>query len=460
MNNKVVCQVTHFDDAINNPKELALHTRSTRRGGLGASLSWQGRQQLSSLTMAPQAERTPQRQTSTTSSRSASDDQSPSRYSNPDIFSDSFALEPLGVADGFRPPSHDRTPSAETTSTLRSNSRRSIGFQHNREPTSIIPRRSAGSQRLGRNNSYPLRYDAATLQKPRRTPSAASVSDMSDGPSGNRPLSTVSSISMQRAQSPYQGTMGPSHPYGMYPQNIAMARTPSIATSSSIRAPEPSYAGSNVPMHPYGMYPQNTVHEGEVSPIAGTAPIIPVGFPGLGQQYRRQLGPEGEDADDIIGPDGHTEQLPPYTRYPDSLPPKPRRAESAVIDESNPFRSPVQPIHTHSSMGGSYSSDEDVPQVNANVPQMNIVPAATTGSSDGISSAKEKWAAKGRRRTCGGKLPVWAIIVVVMILLVIVGGLLGGIIGRLSAGRHAKQKAQLPLDVDPDPAMQTGTVPA
>lgn len=36
----------------------------------------------------------------------------------------------------------------------------------------------------------------------------------------------------------------------------------------------------------------------------------------MGSGYRRQLGPDGEEAGDLIGPLGHTEELPPYTRYP------------------------------------------------------------------------------------------------------------------------------------------------
>jgi hypothetical protein len=36
----------------------------------------------------------------------------------------------------------------------------------------------------------------------------------------------------------------------------------------------------------------------------------------MGSGYRRQIGPDGEDAGDLIGPLGHMEELPPYTRYP------------------------------------------------------------------------------------------------------------------------------------------------
>lgn len=46
-------------------------------------------------------------------------------------------------------------------------------------------------------------------------------------------------------------------------------------------------------------------------------PAIPVGFANNTDPYQRRLGPEGEEIAGIIGPDGHTEELPPYTRYPD-----------------------------------------------------------------------------------------------------------------------------------------------
>jgi len=48
---------------------------------------------------------------------------------------------------------------------------------------------------------------------------------------------------------------------------------------------------------------------------------IPVGFPGRTNDYHRQIGPDGEEQD-IVGPDGHMTQLPPYSRFPEEAAPK------------------------------------------------------------------------------------------------------------------------------------------
>ncbi len=84
-------------------------------------------------------------------------------------------------------------------------------------------------------------------------------------------------------------------------------------TSSTEPIADSSYAGPRGPAHPYGLYPQGVAAEASTA----MSPSIPIGFSGVVDQYRRRIGPEGEEIADIIGPDGHTEQLPPYTRYPD-----------------------------------------------------------------------------------------------------------------------------------------------
>ena len=72
------------------------------------------------------------------------------------------------------------------------------------------------------------------------------------------------------------------------------------------------------PAHPYAMYSQSGLDDEtssvrDMHAIPPTVPAIqtamPVGFPGLNNGYHRVLGPDGEEQD-IIGPDGHTEQLP------------------------------------------------------------------------------------------------------------------------------------------------------
>lgn len=64
------------------------------------------------------------------------------------------------------------------------------------------------------------------------------------------------------------------------------------------------------------MYTQMPLEEATPVPAV---PTIPVGFTTAADPYQRRLGPEGEELADIIGPDGHTEELPPYTRYPDEF---------------------------------------------------------------------------------------------------------------------------------------------
>lgn len=115
-----------------------------------------------------------------------------------------------------------------------------------------------------------------------------------------------------RPESPYRGPSGPSFPYQMYNQDVRSARTASMSTTATA---EQSYQGPSGPTHPYQLYPQNTIPED--TPERTTAPAIPVGFAMTPDTYQRRIGPDGEEIADMIGPDGHTEQLPPYTRYPD-----------------------------------------------------------------------------------------------------------------------------------------------
>ncbi|KAL9117401.1 MAG: hypothetical protein Q9187_006062, partial [Circinaria calcarea] len=393
----------------------------------------------------------PQRQPSASSSRHSVERPISLRYSNPDIFSDDFALEPLGVADGFRPPgsNHDDIPRPRSPSP-RIHRRTSAGNQPKPDRTKDSPRRNEGPQTFGRVNSFALRYDAPSSRLPRRTPSVASTSDTSDAAAyGPRPMSTISTPTVLRAQSPYQGATGPSHPYAMYPQHIA--RSSSVTTNSTIRIPERPYFGSNGPTHPYGMYLQGTVPEGEVSPLEETTPQIPVGFPGLGQHYRRRLGPDGEDADDIVGPDGHTEQLPPYTQYPDEISPKAQSpAPSPVVDNANLPRT----IH----VGRSNTSTVDLLTPRDRTVQADGPDEAVREQVDELhGSIREKWSRKGKRRLCHGRLPVWSIILIV-VLLVTLGAVLGGVIGRSVGRRHAKNSTSSSL---PDPDLESLTaVPA
>lgn len=60
------------------------------------------------------------------------------------------------------------------------------------------------------------------------------------------------------------------------------------------------------------MYPQGVTEDDHLEDEDDAQAAAPaVGFPGLGQPYQRVRGPDGEEQD-IIGMDGHAEQLPPH----------------------------------------------------------------------------------------------------------------------------------------------------
>ncbi|ROW08395.1 hypothetical protein VMCG_03333 [Cytospora schulzeri] len=213
---------------------------------------------------------------------------------------DDYALLALGISDGFRPQSLDTGDRSSVPQPL-------VARPDSQASTSSPPRlnRSSISKPPRGRDSLTLRHDGA-------------MGHIS-GPSHSRVSSTSTQSPYIPSETPYQGPSAPSHPYQMYSQNPRLARTTSVTTTSSTPTtrPESEYNGPRGPAHPYSMYPQNPFTDTSSEVAAPSIPTIPVGFVNNTDPYQRRLGPEGEELADIIGPDGHTEELPPYTRYPD-----------------------------------------------------------------------------------------------------------------------------------------------
>ena len=196
------------------------------------------------------------------------------------------------------------------------------------------------------------------------------------------------------------------------------------------------------------MYPQLTDDASETDPLQSSSDITSVGFPGQNQQYARRLGPDGEEADDIIGPDGHTEQLPPYTRYPDGreagpLPPKQRTtsALSAGARISHISLDTPQTVNSANSMSDALLFNQ-APLDGVPEPLLN---------SDGRKqySRRGRLLNKSKKRTCFGHLPVWAVILMLVLLVVVAAGV-GAVIGR-TLPRHNDNMAPMPGQNDSDP---------
>jgi hypothetical protein len=326
-----------------------------------------------------------------------------------------YDLSAMGISDGFRPAAS--APLGHHRISSRASQPDSTG---RRTPP---PRPSSTTKPRG-IDSFALRHDGAAGQSISRRPVPAATS------SNDQMITRSSSVSTESpfvtADTPYQGPSAPSHPYHMYSQGTRPARTASVATASTFHPADRLYTGPVNPTHPYEMYPQAISGDMDTSE---TAAPIPVGFPGRRDDYQRQIGPEGEEAGDIIGPLGHTEQLPPYTQYPtegfgkaQSVPAM-AGAGGIGLATRNPEFSSREDL-------GSPASRQSVRSLTSDSEhQVNV---AAIGQAE--KPAEKKWKQIAQRKVWD-IVPVWAFVLVgvVCLLFAIV---LGGVLGVLSAKRH------------------------
>lgn len=165
------------------------------------------------------------------------------------------------------------------------------------------------------------------------------------------------------------------------------------------------------------MYSQNTVPEEDDVALAHAN--IPLGFPGMGQQYQMGAQTRRDDIADIVGSDGHIEELPPYSRYADDMAPK-ERPQS------------MHSVTVPTLVAGEVATSPEISRTQFldDGAELNS-PGSRTTESDSSGSFKEKIKRKSRQRVCGG-LPFWFIFVIigVLVLGVILGAIIGGVVGR------------------------------
>ncbi|KAK4039225.1 hypothetical protein C8A01DRAFT_47252 [Parachaetomium inaequale] len=258
----------------------------------------------------------------------------------------------------------------------------------------------------------------------------------------------------------------------MEPEDNKAARTLSMATSSTMPMSESSYRGPRGPSHPYGLYPQND----SIEPDAVQAAAIPLGFRGLPDQYQRRVGPEGEEVGDMIGPDGHQEQLPPYSRYPDEA-----YVRKAVAVDGSPdavhgaavvspilttSASAIPTIHGAGGIGLATRNPEFESTDDLDSPRSRHSTRSFTSDDsgrrirlddEGISEKREppkKWQAWMRRKVCG-IIPYWAMCLTAIVLVVMMV-VLGAVIGTFAANKQKRPPRkdgawQPPYDATPIP---------
>ncbi|KAI3396213.1 hypothetical protein diail_351 [Diaporthe ilicicola] len=363
-----------------------------------------------------------------------------------DVDDDDYALLALGISDGFRPQPMGTTDLNDSpASRVRPDSVTVPTVAHQPEESTSPPRlnRSSISKPPPGRDSFTLRHDGAM------------------GHVGGPSLSRVSNVSTEspyvRQEAPYDGPSAPSHPYQMYSQNPRLARTLSVTTTSSTPTtrPESEYNGPSGPTHPYSMYPQNPFTDTSSQVSVPAVPAIPVGFASSSDPYQRRIGPEGEEAGDIIGPDGHTEELPPYTRYPDEYYNRKIRDNEERHSGGPSVAAAAIPVSTSRAVSGvgavsgaggiglaarnpEFDSVSDVgtPQsrqsarsfTNESHHEINTAAAAEVSEKPQLNKL-QKFA---KRKACG-VVPYWAIcmtITAIIIVIVIVGAVVGSLLSK------------------------------
>ncbi|EME41556.1 hypothetical protein DOTSEDRAFT_73851 [Dothistroma septosporum NZE10] len=372
------------------------------------------------------------------------------------IFGDEFEVDDFEfdrVVDGFRP-SVDRDEAGDfgaRQGDVTNEPVRTVSAHYS--TTSVTPtisreatRTSTRKSRTYANPFASPEDDAETSRQAERPHSLEFEPDSI----ARRSNSSASSTVYAPAQSPRFGA-GPSHPYGMYQQGT-VARTASVTTASTVRPTGRQSYSQSRPQHPYAMYPQgvndeDNLDDDEDMPIHQSA--IPVGFPGVAQGYTRRMGPDGEDQD-IIGADGHTEQLPPYSRYPEDgpekvplLPPVPLHSRAPVLgtDPSMPLmHTTIQPSPTPVVQS---MTDESVLQRSGTRNSTSALLSSSSSDNASIEASEKAWKDKtwkDKRKTrfCG--IPFWWILLSVCVV-TLVAAVLGGVIGGFVAGgKHARNK--------------------
>ncbi|KAJ5808263.1 hypothetical protein N7474_009532 [Penicillium riverlandense] len=349
-----------------------------------------------------------------------------SSRSNPNVFSDEYSLEPLDPDRIERAPSPSGSIASSTT--LRSSN-------HPQKSVSVATTENENPFGDEARVSFDEPHRSSLPQKGAMGMPNHSNSNSGDTtPTGVQRNHSISSrFSIPRALSPYTGATGPSHPYAMYPQ-VGVSRTASMTSTSTIRQNDRPLGEPIGPQHPYAMYPQNVVEEGMDDSL------IPVGFPGHNQHYQPPATRRDDDVGDIIGADGHTEPLPPYSRYPTGAIPKPPGTENLSDSTLQPEEHQLDtvsreaPISNASSRGGIVS--EQTPNGDGD--------GAQRAPLTGIMAFEEKLKRKGKQTACCG-LPVWTLVLIgtVMVIGGCIGGAIGGVIGtKRAADAQASAAAQ------------------
>lgn len=351
----------------------------------------------------------------------------------PDSTEVGLGMDSMGVSDGFRPQVLDAT--REEASHVDSDQDAPLGSV---DPPTAGP----SSPNQSSNRSWFIAQSPRNSLGPRRASQHRNVdSHKSDGGGGggsnNRGDSSPVLTSPVTTSNPQ-----PRSKADTAGSNDAIPVGVSTLGGPAPTGPDP---GLRIPQHPYALYPQNIVPED-----SSTLPAlnIPVGFSQMGNLFQPQASAREGETQAIVGPDGHVEELPPYTRYPDHRPagpgvvperPPPEPPTSpAIVDVTNESATTLDHINQSQSRISTRSNLSDTSRGRLTVPAPSHR-QEVVGEKDQKPKLKRFW---------HGKVPIWVVAVIVVFIalgVVLAAGVTMGV-------RKLKEKSN-PSGIEPTNAL-------
>ena len=342
-------------------------------------------------------------------------------------FDDEFAVNTprpseyeFSMVDGIR----DRAETRPTSSVAVSYPPRSISLNSQADSQQPLPQPSRPPPVRSSIAKNPPPSDSFRGPLPNRLARAAADSQPGQPIDSLRRSSSRASSYAPYERSTTPGLNGPSHPYGMYPQT-GIPRSSSVTTSST-RHSSSTAASVTRPAHPYALYQQNGLPVSDDDSTIPPLPVAQIGFPGRNANFHRQLGPDGEEQD-IIGPDGHTEQLPPYSKYPNENE-KTFAPLAAAVPASPTSSRESQQILLSPAQLPSQTSQQHVERL----------PSETAGSGSTAAASEKSWREKNwmermKTKVLWGLLPYWLLIVAfgcLVFVSIVIGSAIGGFLAK------------------------------
>ncbi|KIW08114.1 hypothetical protein, variant [Verruconis gallopava] len=337
---------------------------------------------------------------------------------NPNVFDDEYEVDVPEAELDHRPLDRSTRQEADTPAQTRS---------HTPSNGSRTERRSIVNKEANESNTQQRTWRRSIAKDPRDFATAGSGGTRTPGDnhslSRHRPMSTASEFAPfeDRSSTPVNGRNASVDGFSGFsqsglPRSSFASHSPSRRQSSNSRAR---------PAQPYALYNQTGFAADDDD---GPVPPLPVGFLGGRDNFERRIGPDGEEQD-IVGPDGHTEQLPPYSKYPDGHT-KIAVDDAAAIPAGTRILSPILPSPTSPIVERA----QRTPALEA-----AALPASSSGSDSSLSEKKpwkeKTFTEKRRTKVCGGCIPLWMVVTVVVVIVIctaVIGGVVGGLLSAES----------------------------